>query len=242
MASLNLRILILLALCSLPHRIHAEEAIITENCEIIIDDFKAGIAPDWSEKSFNGKTHYSVNIEGEQSYLRAISNASASGLYYKIKYDPREYPFIVWKWRVDNILQKGDATKKSGDDYAARIYVVFPSFFLWKTKAINYIWANKLAKNNVVPNPYNANAMMVSVESGSANTGKWITERRNVYLDYQIFFGKEPPKVGAIAIMTDTDDTKEKASASYSIIAICKNDPLKKETIVTPLNKNQTKD
>ena len=238
MDSFNLKILILITLCSFPYRIHAEEAIIPENCEIIIDDFKGGIAPGWSEKSFNGKTQYSVTIEGDQSYLSAISNASASGLYYKIKYDPREYPFIVWKWRIDDILKKGDARKKSGDDYAARIYVVFPSFFFWDTKAINYIWANKLTKNHVVPNPYTANAMMVSVESGSANTGKWITERRNVFLDYQIFFGKEPPKVGAIAIMTDTDDTKEKASASYGTIAICKNDPFKKEKIDTSLNKN----
>ena len=237
MAQLNIRILILFALYSLPYSIHAEEAIIQENCEIIIDDFKSGIAPGWKEKSFNGKTLYSVKIERGQSYLSSVSNASASGLYYKIKYDPNEYPFIVWKWRIDNILQKGDATKKSGDDYAARIYVVFPSFFFWETKAINYIWANKLTKNHVVPNPYTANSMMFSVESGSANTGKWIIERRNVYLDYQNFFGKEPPKVGAIAIMTDTDDTKEKASAGYGIIAICKNDPLKREKVETPIEK-----
>ena len=219
--------IILIFLLAFPFAVQAEEHINPKNCDIIIDDFNEGIGPGWSEKSFKGKTRYFVSKDEGQSYLRATSNASASGLYYKIKYDPREYPFIAWKWKVDNILKKGDATKKSGDDYAARIYIVFPSFFFWDTRAINYIWANKLPKDRAYPNSYTSNNMMISVESGPADTGKWITERRNVYLDYKRFFGKEPPKVGAIAIMTDTDDTKETASASYGTIALCRKDPQK---------------
>ena len=128
---------------------------------------------------------------------------------------------------MDNIIASGDALRKSGDDYGARIYIVFPSFFFWNTRAINYIWSNKLTKDQAVPNSFTSNNIMISVESGSANTGKWITETRNVYEDYIRFFGKKPPKIGAIAIMTDTDNTGESTSAGYGPISICSQDPRK---------------
>jgi hypothetical protein len=140
-------------------------------------------------------------------YIKATSNNAASGLIYKIKYDPQKYPYITWTWKVDNIIASGDATQKSKDDYSARIYTAFPSLFFWNSKIINYIWANKLPKDQVVPSPYTSDSIMVSVEDGMANTGKWIIETKNVYEDYIRFFGKNPPKIGAIAIMTDTDNT-----------------------------------
>ena len=37
--------------------------------------------------------------------------------------DLKQTPVLCWRWRVDDVLQKADMTKKSGDDYAARVYV-----------------------------------------------------------------------------------------------------------------------
>ena len=203
----------------------ADDFKIPPECEILIDDFRHGINPGWIPKSFKGTTEYTWVEEDGKSFVRATSNNAASGLIYKIEYNPREYPYIVWHWKVGNILVRGDATQKSGDDYGARIYVIFPSFFFWNTKAINYIWANKLPQNQAVQNPFTTNNIMISVESGPANTGKWMTETRNVYEDYVRFFGKNPPKVTAIAIMTDTDNTGESTSASYGPILVCSRPP-----------------
>ncbi|MFC1534259.1 DUF3047 domain-containing protein [Thermodesulfobacteriota bacterium] len=178
------------------------------------------MSPKWEEKSFKGKTSYQVTREGNKYCIKAISNSSASGLYYKVDFDIKDYPILSWQWKIDKIVRKGNALKKEGDDYAARVYVVFPSIFFWKTKAINYIWANKLPQGEVVPNPFTANAIMIAVESGSANTKQWREERRNVYEDFRKFFGHDPPRVGAIAIMTDTDNTGEQATAWYGPIRI----------------------
>ena len=52
------------------------------------------------------------------------------------------------------------------------------------------------------------------------NTGKWLEYRRNIYEDYQKYFGSAPGKVGAIAVMTDTDTTGSKATACYGPIYI----------------------
>ena len=187
---------------------------------ILIDDFKNTIRPEWEVKEFEGVTTYETVVEDGVPCLKAYAEGTASGLFYKIKYDPQQQPILTWKWKIDNIVENGDARTKAGDDYAARIYVVFPSIFFWKTKALNYVWANRLPKGEAVPNSYTANAMMVAVESGPANTGKWIEYRRNIYEDYKKYFGSAPGKVGAIAVMTDTDTTGSKASACYGPIYI----------------------
>lgn len=188
--------------------------------EILLDDYRDGLSPKWEEKSFEGRTEYQVTREDDQLCVRASSNASASGLYYKIYYDTKEYPLLMWRWKVDHVLSKGDALHKNGDDYAARVYVIFPSWAFWKTKALNYVWANKLPQGEAVPNPFAKNAMMIAVESGPERTGRWTEGKRNVFEDYRRYFGGEPPKVGAIAIMTDTDNTGEDATAWYGPISI----------------------
>lgn len=220
-----LPIMIFLFLFSLPGYISAENLPAIQECEIIIDDFADGIKSGWHNKSFKGTTEYIWTREEDRAFIKAISTGTASGLYYEIEYNPKIYPYITWEWKVDNIIASGDASKKSGDDYGARVYVVFPSFFFWNTRALNYIWANKLPEGQMIPNPFTANSIMISVESGPSETGIWVTETRNIYEDYKRAFGKEPPKVGAIAIMTDTDNTGESASANYGPIAICSRNP-----------------
>ncbi len=188
--------------------------------EILLDDFADGFAPGWKEKSFHGKTEYSIIRENEMTVVRAVSMGTASGYFYTIDFDPNEYPILTWSWKVDNILAKGDATRKDGDDYPARIYVVFPSFFFWKTRALNYVWANRLPRESFIPNPYTANAVMVAVESGTEHVGVWKFEQRDIVDDYIKAFGSPPGRVGAIAIMTDSDDTRESATAYYGPIRI----------------------
>ena len=189
---------------------------------IVIDNFENGLKPQWERKAFKEETRYSV-VTGESGHLlKAESNASASALIYKYKYNLKDFPILSWRWRVETTIKKGDEAKKVGDDYAARVYVIFPNWLPPLTKSINYIWANKLPKGQHVPNPFYSKAVMMAVESGNENVGKWITERRNVYEDFKALFGEEPPAAGGIAIMTDTDNTEESATAYYDDIMIGK--------------------
>lgn len=188
---------------------------------IVIDDFENGLGPGWEVKEFKGRTFYAVAHDDDGSHvLKAQSRDAASGLIFRKEYALHDFPVLAWRWKVGNILDKGDETKKEGDDYAARVYVIFPHWFFPRTKSINYIWANKLPKGRHVPNPFAGNAVMVAVESGRENVGRWMTERRNVYEDYRAIFGEEPPRVGAIAVMTDTDNTGSSATAWYDDIRI----------------------
>lgn len=180
-----------------------------------IDNFDQGLSPRWKEKSFKGRTEYTLVREGDGQVLQARSRNAASGLIFQQEFDLRHYPRLAWRWKVGNILQKGDERSKAGDDYAARVYVIFPHWFAPKTRSINYIWANKLPRESFVPNPYFGNAVMLAVQSGPERVGEWISEERDVAADYRRIFGEEPPPAGAVAIMTDTDNTGETAMAWY---------------------------
>ncbi len=184
----------------------------------LIDDFENDLRPLWKEKVFKGRTDYRVVREETGSVLRAESNAAASALMLKQKINLKELPILSWRWKVEKILGKGDARSKAGDDYAARIYVIFPHWFFPKTRAINYIWANKLPTGAVVPNSFTSRAIMIAVQSGEEHAGKWMAESRNVRDDYRAIFGEEPPLAGAIAVMTDTDNTGGSAVAWYDDI------------------------
>ena len=62
--------------------------------------------------------------------------------------------------------------------------------------------------------------MMVAVESGPAKAGQWMLEQRDILADYRLLFGEEPGDIGAIAIMTDCDNTGGEAAAWYGEISI----------------------
>ncbi len=186
--------------------------------ELAVGRFSAGDLSGWKDKVFKGKTDYSLVTNNGKTVLKAHSRSAASGLVKKVDLDPKKYPILSWSWKVDHTLKREDVTKKSGDDFAARVYVVFPRTFFWRMRAINYVWAAKLPQGEAVPSPYTGNAIIVAVESGDGKAGTWVGEHRNIYEDYRKYFGEEPPRLGGVAIMTDTDDTKDEATAWYGDI------------------------
>jgi hypothetical protein len=84
--------------------------------------------------------------------------------------------------------------------------------------ALNYIWDTKAPIGTVVDNAFTDFAKMIVVESGPAKVGLWVEESRNIYEDYKAAFGEEPPKINGVAIMSDTDNTKERTIAYYGNI------------------------
>jgi hypothetical protein len=186
---------------------------------VVVGAFSGGDLSGWEGKKFSGETRYTLVEDQGRQVLKAEARQSASGLFKKVQVDPKAYPVLRWTWKVQQILEKGQAGTKAGDDYAARIYVIFPGTFFWQTRSINYIWANKLPRGESVPNAFaRDNVMMLAVESGTERVGRWVEEERNIYNDYLMLFGEEPPMIGAIAVMTDADNTGGAATAFYGDI------------------------
>ena len=187
---------------------------------------KENALEEWEEKVFKNRVVYKVEPRQEGGYLLAKSKEACSGLLYRIKFYPKELPMISWKWKVMKFPKKGAVTGITGgwiekDDYAARVYVVFPSWYFMHTRCIEYIWAESLPEKKIITSPYFKNIKLIVVESGRNNMGQWVFEERDIYKDYKKAFGRPVSGyVGAIALMTDTDNTLSTAEALYKDIKV----------------------
>lgn len=219
MFDLHYKNLSLLGLCLL---IVAATAIADEQVveKLPIGSFSIGSLMGWKAKEFKGQTQYQIIKLENSQVLKAESNNAASGLFYEQRIDLKKTPVMNWRWRIENRLANIDEQTKSGDDFAARVYVVVSGgLIFWNTKAINYVWASTSPKDKTWPNPFAGDhAMMVAVRSSSDNIGTWYTEKRNIRADFKKLTGEDMPYIDAIAIMTDTDNAKGKATAYYGDI------------------------
>ena len=172
----------------------------------------------WSEKSFKGETRYSIERSEGKSVVRAESNGSASGYYRKLELKAKEYPLLNWSWKIRKTLTAENPYMKAGDDFVARIYVVFPGRFFWQSRSIVYVWSDKLPIGSVIPSPFTARVALIAVESGNRYADSWRHETRNYVADYRAYFHDEPDDPVAIAFMTDTDNTGSQAVAWYGDI------------------------
>jgi hypothetical protein len=182
--------------------------------------FSEGTIKDWQHKEFEGKTHYKIIWHDGHKVLQAESEASASGLFREQRIDLHKTPFLNWTWRIENRLDNFNEQKKSGDDYAARIYIVISGgIFFWNTRAINYVWSANTVKGEIWPNAFaGKNTMMIAIRSMNDPIGSWLSEKRNIQADLKQVFGKDYQYIDAVAIMTDTDNAKGKAVAYYGDI------------------------
>ena len=228
-----------------PAAIHAQSQTVIEVGKFSAATVGQKLPDGWKPLTFKKiekHTIYTLVKDNDTVVVKAVAEASASGLTREIKINPKEFPVVQWRWKVMNILKKGDVRRKEGDDYPARIYITFeydPSklSLFERSKyeairllygeypplaAINYIWESKAPVGTMVPNPYTDRVMMFVVESGAAKVDQWMSEERNVYEDYKKAFKEEPPMISGVAIMTDTDNTGESATAYYGDIVFKK--------------------
>jgi hypothetical protein len=192
--------------------------------KLMVGHFSAGSLAQWQSKAFKGQTEYQLaDIEGTKA-LKAVSHGSASGLFKEQRIDLQKMPFMNWRWRIENRLGNINEQEKSGDDYAARVYVVVSGgLAFWRTRAINYVWASTSPKGRIWPNAFAGDhAVMIALRSSDDQTGVWHTEKRNILADLKQQFGEDIQYIDAVAIMTDTDNAQGKATAYYGNIYFSK--------------------
>ena len=195
---------------------------------MIVKDFpfsEESALKEWEEKIFKGKVVYRVEKEEPLSYVRAKSDKAASALYYKIKLDAKKNdPVISWKWNVGKFpLKKATESLEieNEDDFAARVYVIFPAVFFTNSKVLEYIWSETLPKGMIGTSPYSKNIKLIVARSGANPDKKWFQEERDITADYMKAFGRRPEyDIGAVAFMTNTEHTLTSAEAMYDEIRL----------------------
>ena len=203
----------------------------------LLGEFSSDWKKSWIERKISEKpTLYEVVEQDTNKVLRASSINESSALWHSLELYPGRIGTISWKWKVDKLLSDDINEKsKKGDDYAARVIVVFePHLVSWKTRAICYVWAAKEPVGTIFRNPYAQSVAMVVVQSGKENKGKWLSEERNFVSDYRKAFDGHPEMVSAVAIMVDTDNTNHEAVTWFDDIKIMVSDASEEKTDEQP--------
>lgn len=187
-----------------------------------------GVLRIWKEKLHQGRVNYKVIHEPTTGdYIRGVANAAASGIYYEIKYDPKVRPWLSWKWKIERFPKK----TLQQNDFAARVYVIFPANTFIFSRCIQYVWDDQLSEGTITKSPLSSRIKVIVARNGKKEG--WVQEERNVFQDYLQVFNEEPEdfddKVGAIAFMTDTDDTKSRSIAAIDEFKIAYQTPLFKK-------------
>ena len=215
------------------------------NCaatEYVIGRFDAthsSAPPPWQLIRFDKSappTSYSVKEWDGLAAIEARAESSMALLGRKVEIDLHDTPILCWRWRVEHVLKSADIHKRSGDDYAARIYLAFSlpeeamslttkatlkiARSIWgkdmPDAAINYVWDNKHPLGMQVANAYTSRAQMIVQQTGNTHAGKWIEERVNVKTDVAKLFGTDKAKLFLLAIAADSDNTKENVKSGFA--------------------------
>jgi len=167
----------------------------------------------WQTMELRGRppADYEV-VTGEGGpVLQVTAEQSASALAHAVEPALAGPAQLAWRWKIGAHIEASDITKKSGDDFPARVYVTFardakelPLATRAKMRlarllygqdvpaaALCYVWARDLPEGTIVPNAYSDTVMMIVARSGGDTPSGWQAEQRDLRADYRAAFGSE---------------------------------------------------
>lgn len=177
----------------------------------------------WLEKSFSGNTRYTLEAIDNTQAVKGHTVGSASALYRHEKIDVSSTPILSWRWKVSNVFENTQEKQKSGDDFPARLYVVYQKgFFKWSTVAINYVWSSQYPVGESWSSAYTSKSKIVVLQSGSPTQEGWVNEKRNIVDDFKRFFDIDVSRLDGYALMVDGDNTGGSATGWFADITFSK--------------------
>lgn len=189
--------------------------------KFVIADFSTGadakgVPAGWQLKEKSGKAEFAVAKDGDINALRMKCVNASFSFEKEVDIDLKKLPVLTWKWKVTDLPKGGDFRKSKTDDQAAQLFVAFS-----KTRAIVYIWDTTAPKDLIADavGPFFMKIKAVVVRSGAGETGKWITETRNVYEDYKKIFGEEPMKVNGMRLQINSQHTETSGESYFADVA-----------------------
>ena len=196
--------------------------------QVVIEDWAKyqvgakGVPSDWQKQNW-GSPKYDFSIALHESHkvlhLRSANEGSTISRDIKGKVNLKETPLLEWSWKASVLPKGGDSCKKATDDQAAQIFVVWPRFpTAVRSRIIGYVWDTTAPAGTICKSEKTGTVTYIVIRSGTADLGKWFTERRNVAEDFQKIYGEAPDNPEALSIAIDSNDTSSTAESFMGTI------------------------
>lgn len=171
----------------------------------------------WKPRKLGAEVDWHLGHLDGRPALIAETDKAASGYLHANEIDLTRFPRLRWSWRVDRPLSSRSETEKSGDDYAAAVYLIQsygPMF--WQKRSLAYVWSSRHSRGTHWPNAWAPRQVrMLALQDRASAVGVWVTERRSVQQDFREVFGKSINRVHAVAVMSDSDNGGGQGKAAF---------------------------
>ncbi len=183
----------------------------------------SGVPSGWKKYDTpGGRPRYDITVVSEDGVraLRLRSHNEHSTIAKEVHVDLRATPILEWSWKAVKLPDGADIRRRETSDLTGHVLIAWPRPpALVRTRLIGYVWDAAIPAGSMERSRKTSLVTFFVVRSGSADLGRFIVERRNVYEDYVRAFGEPPPNPGAVAISIDTNDTHATAEAVIGRIA-----------------------
>lgn len=176
--------------------------------------------------------------------IRVKANRSVSILRQRYPEGLEGVNRLSFSWRIDALAVGADLATAEADDSPARVVLAFngdrtrlsPRMHRLSDMSrlltgedlpyatLAYVWSNNDPPGTILVNPRSDRIRKIVVESGALNVGRWMTYERDVEADYRAAFGEAPGALTALALMTDTDNTRARLHAWYGPLTLQRRD------------------
>jgi hypothetical protein len=176
-----------------------------------------GIPEGWKGQNWGSPT-YDFTVADDDGMralnLKSRNEGSTISKDIKGKVDLKETPIIEWKWKMVALPKGGNSCVKATDDQAGQVFVVWPRFpEAVRSRIVGYVWDTTQPVGHMCKSEKTNTVTYIVVRSGSADLGKWFTERRNVRDDFKKIYGDDPDPPGVVSVAIDSNDTNSTAEA-----------------------------
>ena len=174
------------------------------------------------EKKVRGaksKTIFSVGINDNGNFLKAVSSNGGSGIGKEIEIDLEKTPFLNITWKVEKDLSGIDERSKKGHDFAARMFVVKKTGATpLSNRAINFVFSSNEDVNKSWPSPYFSKSIDYVLSSTKEHLNVWVSAKVNVKDLFKQLHDLDLKNLDGVALMADTDNSKLNSVAYYQNI------------------------
>ena len=187
--------------------------------KVVVFDFTKEEFKKLKVKKVKGETTWSFGSNESGNFIKAEAEGKGSGLGKEVQIDLSKTPFINITWKVEKGLSGIIENSKKGHDYAARVFVIKKTgSTALSNRAINYVFSSNNNVNENWPSPYTKKSIDYVLSTTKDKLNIWVTVKANVKKDFLKLHGLDVVNLSALAIMTDTDNSKLKAISYYQNI------------------------
>ena len=150
-----------------------------------------------------------------------VAADSAAGLLWHALRPPRPAPAAAqWSWKVEQGVRPTDLTRRGEDDRTLAVYFVFgetgdaakgPTALLSasSTRALVYVFGGNAPRASLLPSPHmGERGKFIILRPADGPKRQWLQESVDLKADYVRAFGQRPGHLLAVAISSDSDDTR----------------------------------